>query len=320
MKHLLLGFTLFACAWTVSADDIALYKVELIVFENLDPEAIHAEDWPADPGTPPLDNAVELSAITAAPPAEVNIAAAPIDGGAAPPVTDATAAAMVPPPPPAPTWQWLDDSALTLNAQVQKLDDSQRYKTIVHVGWIQPLDSSDHGTPVHIYDGMESTRVDNTIPPSEATVIPLHQDGGDMQSASTLAVTPESNAAAQPLNVGAPVEADSAQAPPATAQDTAETPEAQAPHILDGTFTLRRGRFLHVDVDLGYTKTVNAEEPAATIGAPDVPPQTTRYYVRMIQSRRIRNDSLHYLDHPLFGVLFTVSPYQASGTDDSEQK
>ena len=320
MKHLLLGFTLFACAWTVSADDIAFYKVELIVFENLDPEAIHAEDWPADPGTPPLDNTVELSAVTAAPPTDINITTEPTDTAVPPPETDAAAVTVPPPPPPpAPTWQWLDDSSLALNDQVQKLDDSQHYKTIVHVGWIQPVDSSDHGTPVHIYDGMESTRMENAIPPSGATVIPLHQDDGNMQSTSAVTATPESDTAKQLQNVGAPTEVDSTQSSPATTEGTAETPVAQSPHILDGTFTLRRGRFLHVDVDLGYTKTVNTEESTVTTDAMDVPPQTSRYYMRMTQSRRIRNDSLHYLDHPLFGVLFTVSPYEVNETEDSEQ-
>ena len=68
MNRLLLGCILLAVSWTASAADITLYKVELIVFENLDPSAPQAEDWPADPGTPSLNNAMELDTLPEAPP------------------------------------------------------------------------------------------------------------------------------------------------------------------------------------------------------------------------------------------------------------
>jgi len=339
MKHLLLGFALLAVSWTAAADDADFYKVELIVFENLDPSAIQAELWPENPGTPPLDNAVELSAITAAPPPPPPAPPAPpaaaadtpgaANAAVALPTVQAAAPTPPPPPPPPPRWRWLDDSELSLNSQMQRLDDSQHYKTIVHVGWIQPVDSNDQGKSIHIYDGMEATRVDAAAPDqTEATVIPLAQDGAAPQAAtpanlatdaSSLSAVPEAAPSADqvsqaPLDIG--------QTAPA---DTASTP-AEAPHILDGTFTLRRGRFLHVDVDLGYTKTVSIE-PSATPGdtttpadsaAPAAP--TTSYYVRMVQTRRIRNDRLNYLDHPLFGVLFLITPYQAPGTDDAAKQ
>jgi len=322
---------LLAFSWTAAADDVDMYKVELIVFENLDPDAIQAEVWPENPGTPPLDNAVELSTITATPPAPPVDAAAADEPGAPEASATPLAAQAAPtpaPPPPAPSWRWLDDSELSLNSQAQRLDDSQHYKTIVHVGWIQPVDSTDQGKSIHIYDGMEATRLTAAAIQTDATVIPLAQDGAAPQAAMPAApvadasppqavpeTEPSEDRVAQaPLDIGQTAPADTAPAPTA----------AEAPHILDGTFTLRRGRFLHVDVDLGYTKTVDIE-PAATPGDTTTPadsaapaaPQTTSYYVRMVQSRRIRNDKLNYLDHPLFGVLFLITPYQAPGNDAS---
>lgn len=305
MTRLLLGFALLAVSWTVAADDIALYKVELIVFENLDPGAIQAEDWPDNPGTPPLDHAVELSAATAA-------TAQPVASAAAAPPAAAQAAPTAAPSP-SPTWRWLNDSELSLNAQAQKLNASQHYKTIVHVGWIQPVDSSDQGKAVHIYDGMELKHADAAAQ-AQASVIPPSQNGAAAQAATPAAPAPEG---------GAPAAAgDNASQ---TQQNTSQAAAAETPHILDGTFTLRRGHFLHVDVDLGYTKTVSVAEPAPTADAAPAPaadttpapPQTASYYVRMTQSRRIRNDELHYLDHPLFGVLFVVSPYQTNGAGGS---
>jgi hypothetical protein len=310
MKRLLLGIALLVVSAAASADDIALYKVEVIVFENLDPSAVQAELWPDNPGTPPLDNAVELAAITAAPPP------AGSDSATVAPDTDATlpsataAAPPVPPPPsPPPTWQWLNDSELGLNAQVRRLNDSQRYKTIVHVGWIQPVDSTDRGKAVHIYDGMESSHTDASADQTQATAIPLAPEAADPATAAA----PDSDGPAAPREPDlAATAGDAAQA---TEENTGPSPAAEPPHILDGTFTLRRGRFLHVDVDLGYTKTVSVEQAATTTDTPPVPPQATRYYVRMTDSLRVRNDQLHYLDHPLFGVLFMVTPYEPDGAD-----
>ena len=326
---------MLAFSWTAAADDVDLYKVELIVFENLDPDAIQAEVWPENPGTPPLKDAVELSAITATPPPAPPAPPAPPTPPAAADSPDATDAAVAPPaaqaaptpppPPPAPSWRWLDDSELSLNRQVQRLDGSQHYKTIVHVGWLQPVDSTDQGKSIHIYDGMEATRVDTAAPAqTEATVIPLAQDGAAPQAA-----VPAANAATPPADPAAAPGTDQISQAPLDIGQTAPTkaapaaPEpAETPHFLDGTFTLRRGRFLHVDVDLGYTKTLSGEPstPPGDTAAPadTAAPQTTSYYVRMVQSRRIRNDKLNYLDHPLFGVLFMVTPYQQPvGTEDS---
>lgn len=316
---------MLAVSATVTADDIESYKVEVIVFANLDPSAVDAELWPVNPGTPPLDNAVELSAITAAPAAASNDSAAPPPDAAA--VVPPTAAAATPPPaPPAPppTWQWLNDSQLDLNSQVRRLNDSQRYKTIVHVGWIQPVDSTDQGKAVHIYDGIEASRTDAdaAADPTQATVIALAPDAADT-------TTPAASGSDGPA---APREPDPAtgagDAAQAAEENTSPAPAAEPPHILDGTFTLRRGRFLHVDVDLGYTKTVTIEQPAAatesssedTADTTEAAPQTTNIYVRMTDSLRVRNEQLHYLDHPLFGVLFMVTPYQAPGTDDSAKQ
>ncbi len=357
MKSLLLGLALSVAAVTAYADDdITLYKVEVIVFENLDPNAIHAEVWPANPGTPSLDDAVELSAITAPPaapdtapapnatpvssapagtaaatstapgdaapqPASGNAAAASPTGGMTPlavssAAADTSAPADTTTPPPAPRWQWLDDSELSLNPQVKRLNDSPNYKTILHVGWVQPVDSTDQGKAIHLYDGMESTRGDETA-------IPLTTDP---TTGPPPVAHEDDQAAAQATKIPAPVENDMTQPrqePDQSATDAGDVDAAPPSHILDGTFTLRRGRFLHVDVDLGYTKTVTVEQPApvtdngATTASdiPPNPPQTTDIYVRMIDSRRVRDDSLNYLDHPLFGVLFTVTPYQPPAAD-----
>jgi len=184
MKKALFTLLLLA-AMAAGAEDF--YKVEVIVFENLDPAAAQAELWSAETGAPPLDKAVELTAISATSAADKS------------------------------SWRMLTPAQLTLTGAYQRLRSSSRYRPLLHLGWVQPLDSSDRNEPVHV---------------STAT----------------------GNAAAQ----------------------------------VNGTVALRRGRYLHADVDLVFNKKSAA--------------------ARLTQTRRLRNNELHYLDHPLFGVLISVAP------------
>jgi len=73
--------------------------------------------------------------------------------------------------------------------------------------------------------------------------------------------------------------------------------EARAPHVLvgdgpgselHGVVQISRARFLHAKVDLVY----------------QIAGQRYRFKAR----RRMRSNELHYLDHPLFGVLLIVTP------------
>ena len=120
----------------------------------------------------------------------------------------------------------LTPAQLPLTRAYQRLRSSSRYRPLLHLGWVQPLDSSDRNAPVHV-------------------------------------ATTAGNAAAQ----------------------------------VNGTVALRRGRYLHADVDLEFSK-----QSAAA---------------RLTQTRRLRNNELHYLDHPLFGVLISVAPLPAPAAESA---
>ena len=66
-----------------------------------------------------------------------------------------------------------------------------------------------------------------------------------------------------------------------------------------GTVTVSLARFLQVDVDLLYHRPASSEA-AAPSSAP------TRF--RLVSERRMRSGELHYVDHPLFGVLVLLTP------------
>ena len=57
----------------------------------------------------------------------------------------------------------------------------------------------------------------------------------------------------------------------------------EIPSLLEGTINLHKKRFLHVTADLVF----NSFEGS----------------VRLNESRRLKSKELHYLDHPLFGML-----------------
>lgn len=74
-----------------------------------------------------------------------------------------------------------------------------------------------------------------------------------------------------------------------------------------GTLRLHVSRFLHLGVDLEFrAQALAASTDAGALGLAELAPTGTKY--RMIAQRRARSGELHYVDHPMFGLLFLISP------------
>ena len=71
---------------------------------------------------------------------------------------------------------------------------------------------------------------------------------------------------------------------------------------LEGVLQLKRGRYLHLDVDLRLLDSV-AQAPGQFVPSQELP----RAY-RLTERRRLRGDKLQYFDHPRFGLLVLVTP------------
>lgn len=80
-----------------------------------------------------------------------------------------------------------------------------------------------------------------------------------------------------------------------------ETAAGETPEI-DGVIRVSRNRFLHVDIDLLY----RADAATTTF--------------RLQQSRRINSGEVHYFDHPAFGLLVKLTPYEAPAQKDNRGK
>ncbi len=68
---------------------------------------------------------------------------------------------------------------------------------------------------------------------------------------------------------------------------------------LAGFVRVTIGRYLHFEADL-WTTMENKE---------DIAPPRENQFVALRESRRMRSNELHYLDHPALGVITRISPY-----------
>ena len=81
------------------------------------------------------------------------------------------------------------------------------------------------------------------------------------------------------------------------------------PPAVRGTVKVSVARYLHVELDLLYR--LSGDDMAA------VPEGTPRWF-RLESERRMRSRELHYIDHPLFGVLVWITPFQTASESAPE--
>jgi hypothetical protein len=87
--------------------------------------------------------------------------------------------------------------------------------------------------------------------------------------------------------------------------------EAGALNEVDGTVTIVRGRYLHVYTDLVY-RTPMTNPGVDPQGPHALGPSLAN--IRVQGQRRMRSRELHYLDHPLLGILVQITPLEAPPT------
>ncbi len=95
------------------------YRVDLVVFSRLAPDAGSHETWPANPGRPDLAGAVAL---------------VPPPGGVPAPGTDGTVVTPLAPVP----YQQLPAAKDRLDGVVRTLNASHRYRVLLHLAWREP--------------------------------------------------------------------------------------------------------------------------------------------------------------------------------------
>jgi hypothetical protein len=71
---------------------------------------------------------------------------------------------------------------------------------------------------------------------------------------------------------------------------------------VDGVVRVAVERYLHLDLDLRlHLPATAAQATSPEYGVPEI---------RLRQQRRMRSKELHYIDHPRFGVIALITPYE----------
>lgn len=255
------------------AQEETWYTVELIVFERTDQAALGEEFWPMEPGLPALFEALEL-----------------LPSQAQAPASGDTGLARA--------FRRLGAEEYGLTDALERLAKSESYRPLLHLAWNQPGFPREQAKTVHVHDGNSTF-------------------GGTSGAGARSGDTFTGGYLGTPFSARASMARD---------------PSRSA---LDGTVRLHRARYLHAQVDLLYYRPPLGPAPATTSGAQGDPAATTGgaavpalpdssdaglaeqllaeelrepTLFRLTQSRRMRSGEIHYLDHPLFGVLIQIRP------------
>lgn len=178
----------------------------------------------------------------------------------------------------------LRDDQYRLNDKLEELQQAEGYEPLIHIAWRQPGLGPDDAVAVHIHGGVHGG--------IKAEPVEGESAGPDQASGT------EENSPPVTEAVEEPAEDTGVEGPP-------------APYI-DGTIKLIRKRFLHVEADFLY-RAPYIDDPANPLTREQWPQA-----FRLTESRRMRSRELHYLDHPMFGILIIATPYELPSPPEAE--
>ena len=278
----------------------------MIVFERIGDENLHDEVWLADPGRPPIDESIGLNRASG-----LALAEESGEGGSVPPNA----------------FRLLDRGHFRLGGVFSRLRGSRDYRPLLHVAWHQPGYSRRRAKHAHVQGFRDAAGgsgayspavgawpvIDGTVQLYARRFLHLRADllyyrrdprtDADFRGASSV---PSSAPATAEETLGGSAQAAEAM-PSSSAEDDAGVSVSALPESssLGTTTTVESG--LVSGSGAGSGLPTSGEHRGVAHGGP--PP-----VFRMTTSRRMRPGELHYLDHPLFGVLVIVTRYApASG-------
>lgn len=259
------------------------YEVELIVFAQREP-ALQSERWPHNLDLPLTAESIELEHLPGAVLAEEP--ARPAEE------SEAEAALMATRP-----YILLPVETRRLQAEWEKLQGSSQLEPLLHVAWRQPGLAREEAVAIHLHSELanEGEKAEGATEAGNGTAtVDLADEPGLLEQ--------------EPLAYGLePIESE--------------------PPRLDGTVTLVLSRYLHLELDLAYrlppelqpepepvmpVSLLGSNEPGDPFALSEAEPAAPSLpaLFRFQDSRRMRSQELHYLDHPLLGVIALVTPYE----------
>ena len=277
------------------------YTVEMIVFERIGDENLHDEVWLADPGRPPIEESIELNRASG-----LALAEELGEGGSATPYA----------------FRLLDRGHFRLGGVFSRLRGSRDYRPLLHVAWHQPGYSRRRAKHAHVQGFRDAAGGSGAYSPGadawpvidgtmqlyarrflhlRADLLYYRRDPRSDADFPDVSRAPSSVPASAEETSGGSAQAAEAM-PASSAEDDTGVSVSALPESssLSATATGESGLAPGSGTGSGLPR--SGEHRGVAHGGP--PP-----VFRMTTSRRMRPGELHYLDHPLFGVLVLVSRY-----------
>ncbi len=243
----------------------------------------------------------------------------------------------------------LEASAGSLGEAVQKLEDADAYEVLRHLHWRQPPTPPRKATPLRVTAGeplalsvpergYRQPRALQVVDEAVAPVADADDSADDSAAAASATLGDDDDTATD----RAEADTAAARSPTTPFGSGMFAPKRRDVTVeaLDGTVTLVVSRYLHLHADLHYTKPVDwRAEVGATRAAPrplegdgggeGASDSGQRHRVAMArddqgravlsypfeQRRRMRSGELHYLDHPVLGLLVIVQPREVAPSE-----
>ena len=95
-----------------------------------------------------------------------------------------------------------------------------------------------------------------------------------------------------------------------------ESQQDTTPSILDGILRVTLARYLHLEAELSFRKKLpeitDSENPFSILDNENARGDIGKQGIIHLKQkrRRIRSKELHYLDHPVLGILIQITPYE----------
>lgn len=173
-------------------------------------------------------------------------------------------------------WQFLPAEHLILADMLARMEKNGGFRPLYHGAWVQPVRERNQAFPLYLQGGESIPLAASPLAEIMSQVEALDLPPMEMEA--------EDSTEPAPLFAEAPF-GESGFVAPAT------QPEFQ------GMLRLHLARYLHVEPQLWFASS-SAENQ--------------RFWVKIDQARRMRSDELHYLDHPLFGLLLRLTPHETA--------
>ena len=295
-----LAILFLACGPVPEAHGASWYTVEMIVFERIGDANLDDEVWLADPGRPPIDESIELNRASGLALDEE------LGEGATAPYA----------------FRLLGRTHFRLGGVFSRLRGSRDYRPLLHVAWHQPGYSRRRAKHAHIRGYRDAAGGSGAFAPG-AGAWPVIDGTVQLYARRFLHLradllyyrrdprTDTDLLEASDVLPSAPAPAQAAQEKPARTTQPAATPSADdgtevSVSALPESSSLTAGTAIDPGLDSASGRVPGLPRAGEHRGvAHDGPPPV----FRMTPSRRMRPGELHYLDHPLFGVLVIVTRY-----------